>query len=155
MKQKSFAQISDEEEFVSYGRTVTESDVILFTGVAGIKLPIFLDAEHCKQHSPFGQRIVPGLLIQAFAAGMMEELIGPYTIAALGFGESRFSRPVFIGDTLRTFSRVKSKRMTSSPNKGIIEILVRVKNQNGDVVMEGVYRLMMRTDSEGINDDQQ
>ncbi len=147
MKQVSFERIDLDQEFVSYGRTVTEADIILFTGIAGIKLPIFLDAQYCKSHSPFGQRIVPGLLIQAFAAGMMEELIGPHTIAALGFGESRFTRPALIGDTLRTHSRVVSKRLTSSPGKGIIEISLRVRNQRDETVMEGTYRLMMKTSS--------
>lgn len=146
MKHHTFSQISLEEEFVSYGRTVTETDIVQFTNLAGLKLPIFIDAEHCRTHSPFGQRIVPGLLIQAFAAGMMEELIGPYTIAALGFGESRFSRPALIGDTLRTHSRVAAKRLTSTPGRGIIDVAIRVANQRQETVMECSYRLMMRTD---------
>lgn len=136
--------MSVEDEFVSYGRTVTEADIVNFTGIAGIKLPIFLDAEHCRMHSPFGQRVAPGLLIQAFAAGMMEELIGPHTLAALGFGESRFTRPVFIGDTLRTRSCLNSKRLTSRPGQGIVDLSVRVENQREETVMQGSYRLLMR-----------
>jgi acyl dehydratase len=144
MKQKSFNQIDLDENFISYGRTVTETDIVNMTGLAGVKLPIFLDAEYCRQHSPFGQRITPGLLIMAFAAGMMEELIGPYTIAALGFGESRFTRPALIGDTLKTHSRVSSKRLTSKLDRGIIDIAVRVVNQRRETVMESTYRLMVR-----------
>ncbi|WP_297729043.1 MaoC/PaaZ C-terminal domain-containing protein [Limnohabitans sp. Rim8] len=144
MKQKSFNQIDLDENFISYGRTVTEADIVNMTGLAGVKLPIFLDAEYCRQHSPFGQRITPGLLIMAFAAGMMEELIGPYTIAALGFGESRFTRPALIGDTLKTHSRVSSKRLTSKLDRGIIDIAVTVENQRRETVMESTYRLMVR-----------
>jgi acyl dehydratase len=144
MKQKTYAQMSAEDEFVSGGRTVTEADIVHFTGIAGIRLPIFLDAEYCRQHSPFGQRIVPGLLIQAFAAGMMEELIGPETIAALGFGESRFRRPVFIGDTIRTRSRLAGKRLASKPGQGIVELSLAVENQRQELVMEASYRLLMR-----------
>lgn len=144
MRHKTFEQIDLEESFTSYGRTVTETDIVNFVGLSGVKLPIFLDAEYCKLHSPFGQRIVPGLLIQAFAAGMMEELIGPNTIAALGFGESRFKRPAFIGDTLKTHSRVASKRLTSHAGRGIIEIACRVENQRQETVMECTYRLMVR-----------
>jgi 3-hydroxybutyryl-CoA dehydratase len=146
MKHKTFEETRLDEEFVSYGRTVTEADIVNFTCLAGLKLPIFIDAEFCKANTPFGQRIVPGLLIQAFAAGMMEELIGPYTIAALGFGESRFLRPAFIGDTLKTHSRVASKRLTSTPGRGIIDIAVRVANQRAETVLECSYRLMMRAD---------
>jgi 3-hydroxybutyryl-CoA dehydratase len=148
MKHHTFEQISLEERFTSYGRTVTETDIVQFTNLAGLKLPIFIDAEYCRQHSPFGERIVPGLLIQAFAAGMMEELIGPHTIAALGFGESRFSQPARIGDTLRTHSRVASKRLTSAPGRGIIDIAIRVTNQREQTLMECSYRLLMRADGE-------
>lgn len=149
MKHQTFAQIRLDETFVSYGRTVTETDIVQFTCLAGLKLPIFIDAAYCRAHSPFGQRIVPGLLIQAFAAGMMEELIGPYTIAALGFGESRFLRPAVIGDTLRTHSRVASKRLASKPGRGVIDIAIRVVNQRQETVMEGSYRLLMRTGDAG------
>lgn len=144
MQHLTFDNVRLDEVFVSYGRTVTEADIVQFTNLAGLKLPIFIDAEYCRQHSPFGQRIAPGLMIQAFAAGMMEELIGPHTIAALGFGESRFTRPVLIGDTLRTHSAVASKRLTSTPGRGIIDIALRVTNQREEAVMEASYRLLMR-----------
>lgn len=146
MKQKPFSQIQIGETFESYGRTVTEADIVNFTCVAGLKLPIFIDAEFCKTRTQFGQRVAPGLLIQAIAAAMMEELIGSSTIAALGFGESRFTRPVFIGDTIRTRSSVSSKRATSSdPARGIIVIAVEVVNQRNESVMSSSYRLLMST----------
>jgi 3-hydroxybutyryl-CoA dehydratase len=143
MKSRTFEQVRFDEEFVSYGRTVTETDIVNFTNLAGLKLPIFIDAEFCKLNTPFGQRIVPGLLIQALAAGMMEELIGPYTIAALGFGESRFLRPTLIGDTLKTHSRAAFKRLTSNPSRGIVDIALRVLNQRQEAVMECSYKLLM------------
>ena len=144
MKHTRFEEIDLDEAFVSHGRTVTETDVVNFCALAGLKLPIFIDVEYCRQHSPFGQRIVPGILIQALAAGMMEELIGPYTIAALGFGESRFSHPTFIGDTLRTRSRVQHKRLTSRLDRGLIDIAVVVGNQRGEDVMKASYRLLVQ-----------
>lgn len=148
MQHLTFENVRLDQAFVSYGRTVTEADIVQFTNLAGLKLPIFIDAEHCRQHSPFGQRIAPGLMIQAFAAGMMEELIGPHTIAALGFGESRFTRPALIGDTLRTHSQVASKRLTSTPGRGIIDIALRVTNQREETVMEASYRLLMHARTE-------
>lgn len=144
MAHRTFEETRLDEEFVSYGRTVTETDIVNFTNLAGLKLPIFIDAEYCRTNSPFGQRIVPGILLQAFAAAMMEELIGPYTIAALGFGESKFHRPVFIGDTIRTHSRIAAKRVTSKPDRGIVDIAVRIVNQRQETIMEGTYRLMMK-----------
>jgi len=147
MRQKPFSEILIGETFESYGRTVTETDVVAFASLAGLKLPIFIDAEFCRTQTEFGQRIVPGLLIQAFAAGMMEELLGPLTIAALGFGESRFLEPTVIGDTLRCRSSVASKRVTKSgKGRGVIEIAVEMINQRREVVMQSTYRLLMRVD---------
>ena len=144
MKQKRFSEVALEEQFTSYGRTVTEADIVNFTSLAGLKLPIFIDADYCANHTEFGERIAPGLLIQAYAAGMMEELLGPYTIAALGFGESRFFRPVKIGDTITTHSRVINKRLTSDETRGIIVIGLHVANQRQERVMEASYKILMQ-----------
>jgi len=60
---RSFDDLAVGDELESYGRTITDADIILFTGIAGIKLPIFLDEEYCKKHTKFGGRIVPGPLL--------------------------------------------------------------------------------------------
>ena len=48
----------------SYGRTVTETDLVTFTSFAGLRLPVFIDDEYARHelglHSP-GRPLQPCL----------------------------------------------------------------------------------------------
>ena len=94
MHETTFSDFVVGQSFLTQGRTVTEADIVNFTGVAGITLPLFVDDEYCRKHTPYGGRITPGLLIAAFAVGMMEGVLGPHVLAALALDEFRFHRPV-------------------------------------------------------------
>ena len=48
--------------FVSRGRTITESDIILFAGLSGDHSELHMNAESAKA-TPFGARIAHGALI--------------------------------------------------------------------------------------------
>jgi 3-hydroxybutyryl-CoA dehydratase len=141
---RSFDDLAVGDELESYGRTITDADIILFTGIAGIKLPIFLDEEYCKKHTTFGGRIVPGPLLLSFASAMIIDLIGPTTISGLGWDKVRFFVPAHPGDTIRTRIRVESKRDTSDGERGILEIAPTVIDQHGTDVMSCLNTLMMR-----------
>ncbi|MBX5452393.1 MAG: MaoC family dehydratase, partial [Acidobacteriia bacterium] len=57
------------------------------------------------------------------------------TIANLGMEEVKFPAPVFIGDTLRTETRVLSRRESRSrPDAGIVVFEHRSFNQRGEEV---------------------
>lgn len=141
---RSYDELLEGDELVSFGRTVTDADILLFTGLAGIKLPIFLDEEYCKSHVRGGRRMVPGPLILSFASGMIVDLIGPTTISGLGWDKIRFETPLHPGDTIKTTVQVVSKRDTSDGKRGILVIAPTVKNQRGDAVMTCTNTLMMR-----------
>ena len=72
MSNRSLDDLNPGDVFKSYGRTVTETDIVNFTCLAGLKLPIFINEEFAKKHTDFGGRICPGLLTASIAAGMME-----------------------------------------------------------------------------------
>ena len=140
---KSFDEMQVGDEFESHGRTLTETDIVNFVGMAGIKLPIFVDEEFCNKHSPFKTRIAPGFLVLALTAGMIEDIIGQ-AIAALSLDKIKFSTVVKPGDTLRARTRIEAKRNTSDGKRGILTIVPRVYNQRGELVLEFVNTLMMR-----------
>lgn len=144
MAQKPFDEYEVGETFESYARTVTEADIVNFTCLAGLKLPIFIDEEFCKQHSPFGTRVAPGFLTCALAAGMMEEIVGPYTIANVGLDKFRFTTPVKAGDTIHINVVVKEKKDTSRPERGVLTYLTQVINQRGEVALEFLSSNLMR-----------
>ncbi|HEV2557448.1 MAG TPA: MaoC/PaaZ C-terminal domain-containing protein [Microvirga sp.] len=143
---KSLDEMSEGEKFWSHGRTVTETDCVIFTSLAGLKAPLFVDAEYASKHGKFGKRLVPGLLTAAFTAGMMEDILGPYALAALELRELKFLKPVFHNDTVNCIFTVQSIDHTSTQDTGVLTALAEMFKQDREKVFEwtGVF-LMKRT----------
>ena len=82
----------------SFGKTITESDIVLFAAVTGDTNPMHLNAEYAKT-TIFGERIAHGML----AAGLITKVLGtqlpgPGTIY---LSQSlKFRAPVRIGQTV-------------------------------------------------------
>lgn len=144
MAQKTYDEYSLGEKFHSYARTITEADIVNYTCFAGLKLPLFIDEEFCKKHSIFGTRIAPGLMTASIAAGMLEDILGKYTLAALGLDKFKFSAPVKAGDTLHTEITVEGKKDTSDGKRGVLTVRISVINQKGEVPLEFSGSFMMR-----------
>lgn len=132
----------------SYGRTVTETDLVTFTSFAGLRLPIFVDEDHAREHGPHGGRIAPGFLTASLTAGMIESVLGPDLLAGLSLDDFQFHVPVRPGDTLRAEIAVEEKRETRKGDRGILKLAVRVRNQSGDYPLEYRSTVLMqnRTD---------
>lgn len=144
MKQKPFEDFEIGDRFTSYARTITETDIVNFTCFAGLKLPLFIDEEFCKKNSPFKTRIAPGLMTASIAAGMMEDILGPYTLAALGLDNFRFTVPVKAGDTIHIVVTVEEKKDTKNPDRGVLTSRQQVTNQNGEVALDFMGSFLMR-----------
>lgn len=144
MAHKQFDQYEIGETFESYARTVTEADLVNFTCLAGLKLPMFIDEEFSRKHSLFGTRVFPGLLTASLAAGMLEDILGKYTLAALGLDRFKFSAPVKIGDTLHTLVTVEDKKDVKDGTRGVLSVRVDVVNQTGAIPLTFHGAFMMR-----------
>lgn len=107
-------------------RTITEADVVLFTGITGMFNPLFLNADFASK-SNFGQRIVPGILTLGMAIGITEWMIHGTVVALLGVDKVRFMKPLYLGDTVAVHTVPVSKRDSHShPNAGIVHFENRV-----------------------------
>ena len=144
MAQKPFEEYEVGESYESYGRTITEADLVNFTCLAGLKSPLFIDVEYCARESRFGQRLIPGMLTASLAAGMLEDILGRYLIAGLGIERLSFTAPVFIGDTLRSTIAIASMRLTSDGKRGVLGVRIDTRNQRGVGVMEFSTSFMMK-----------
>ncbi len=140
----AFDDFQEGQTFDTHGRTVTEADIVNFTGMAGIRLPVFIDDEWCKANTPYGGRISPGLMTGAFAVGMMEDVLGANTLAALALDGFRFHVPVRPGDTIRAQVTITGTRDTSDGKRGILSLKVEVFNQRDEVAMEFSGTFLMR-----------
>ncbi len=139
-----YADFEPGAVFESYARTVTEADLVAFTGLAGIRLPIFVDDEHARHVGPHGGRIVPGFLTASLSGGMLESILGPDVLAGLGMDGFRFAVPVRPGDTLRARVTVLERRETRDAGRGVVSVRVEVGNQRGECPLAYGATVLMR-----------
>ena len=126
------------------GRTITEADNVLFCALTMNDQPLHLDAEYAKTTS-FGKPVVNGLLTLSLSVGMsVRDLTAGTLVANLGYYDVEHTKPVFHGDTIRVRSEIVSKRTTSKPGQGIVEIRHVVTNQRGEEVLTYKRRAMVR-----------
>ena len=126
------------------GRTVTETDNLLFSTMSMNVQPLHIDAEFAR-NSQFGQILVNSMFTLAVVIGLSvgETTLGT-TLGNLGFEETRFPNPVFIGDTIYSRTLVKSKRESSTrPDRGIVTFEHQGLNQRGEIVCTCVRNGMM------------
>ena len=117
-------------------RTVTETDNLLFSTLTHNPAALHLDAEYAKT-TEFGQILVNSLFTLSLVVGISvnETTLGT-TVANLGFGEARFPKPVFIGDTLTVRTEVKALRLSKSrPGQGVVTFEHSAVNQRGETVV--------------------
>ncbi len=131
------------------GRTITEADNVLFCALTMNDQPLHLDAEYAKT-TQFGQRVVNGLLTLSLSVGMsVGDLTAGTLVANLGYYDVEHTKPVFHGDTIRVRSEVVSKRPTSKPGQGLVEIRHVVTKQDGTEVLTYKRRALLRTKAGG------
>ena len=125
------------------GRTITEADVVSFAGLSGDYNPIHTDAEAAKA-TPFGERIVHGMLTVAISTGMANQtgLMEGTTVALLE-QNIKYKAPVRFGDTVHLRMEVIEKRETSKPDRGIVKLAAQMLNQRNEVVVEMIWTQLM------------
>ena len=118
----------------TFGRTITETDVVVHAGHSGDFFPHHVDAEFARK-TPFGQRIAHGTMTFAIGIGLTANQINPVAFT-YGYDRLRFPKPVFIGDTIYTRVTIKTKEEDAKrPGFGRVVEACEVINQRGDVVL--------------------
>ncbi len=139
---KYFEDFAVNEARTTWGRTITESDIVLHAGQTGDFYPHHMDAEWCKTQS-FGQRIAHGTLTFAIAVGMTAGEINTVAMT-YGYEKLRFPKPVFIGDTIHVIVRISEKKdHPRKPEYGLVTEQLDVLNQHGDCVLATQHVLLV------------
>ena len=114
----------------SISKTVTEADIILFSGVSTDVNPVHLNEEFAKS-TQFGGRIAHGMLSAGFISAVLaNKLPGPGTVY---LGQTlKFKAPVRIGDTVTATLTVREVNVEKKRC-----ILDSVCTVNGKPVIEG------------------
>ena len=114
----------------SFGKTITEADIVLFAAVTGDTNPMHLNADYAKG-SIFGERIAHGML----AAGLITKVLGtqlpgPGTIYLSQ--TLKFRAPVRIGQTV--VATVEVVALHPERHRATLRTLCTVE---GEPVLEG------------------
>lgn len=121
----------------SFSKTVTETDIYLFSGITGDFNPVHLDAEYAKT-TIFRERIAQGLLTASFMATILgTKLPGPGTIYLSQ--NLTFMVPVRIGDTITAEVEIIEKIET----KKQLILQTTCSNQKGELVINGQARVLI------------
>ena len=126
------------------GRTVTETDNLLFTTMTLNPPPLHLEAEFASQ-TQHGQILVNSIFTLGVVVGLSvgDTTLGT-TLGNLGFDKTTFPNPVFIGDTISVTSEVVAKRESKSKaDRGIVTFEHQGLNQRGEVVCSCMRGAMM------------
>jgi acyl dehydratase len=139
-----FEELSIGQKITSLARTVTESDILTFAGLTGDYNPIHTDAEFAKG-TPYGERIAHGLLGLSLAVGLLMRT-GALDGTLLAFREIvewKFTKPIFIGDTLRAEMEVKATKALPRLHGGVATVALEVKNQKDESLMHGTLAVLV------------
>lgn len=119
------------------GRTLTETDNVLFNSLTMNTQPLHMD-EHFAAQTDFGRRIVNGILTMGLVVGItVPDLTAGTIIANLGYENVQHPHPMFHGDTLYVATEVLSKRESKSkPDRGVITLKHTGRNQDGVICIE-------------------
>lgn len=140
-----FEEIEVGRQFTSPGRTVTEADIVAFAGQSGDFNLIHTDAAYAE-HGPFGKRVAHGLLVLSIASGLANRtgFIEGTVLAWRDIEQWKFTRPVFIGDTVRVDIRVLETKPMPRLGGGMVQLEVRVLNQQDEVVQRGRWGILVQ-----------
>ncbi len=115
----------------SFTKTISETDVYLFSAISGDFNPMHVDAEFAKS-TRFGKRIAHGAVPQALISAVLGmKLPGLGTIVVEV--STRFKAPTFFGDTITASAEVIEKL----EEKRRIRLRLLWTNQRGETIATG------------------
>ena len=120
--------------FHTFGRTVTESDLVGFIGITGFTEILFTDTEYLKTGSAIKGRVVPAMLVYALSEGLVMPMMQG---TGLAFFNTTIDvkKPVFVNDTIHVEGEVIETRPTSKGGNALVRTMNNVLNQRGELVL--------------------
>jgi acyl dehydratase len=140
--QRWFDDFALGDRFESPGKTLTDAHFMFFAGMTGDAHPLHYDDEYARR-TRFGRRLAHGLLLTSLTAVGASTLAPVIEASIVAFVEqsTRFTAPVFVGDTLKPRHEVVALERKHSA--GLLTLRVTLTNQHGDVVLEGEHRYLI------------
>lgn len=131
------------EVFETPSKTLTDAHFLFFSGLTGDNHPIHYDEEYARK-TRFGARVAHGLLVMAMTAVGASPLSHRLAQSMIAFAEQdcRFVKAVLLNDTVHPEFEVVG--LDRKGERGLLRLAVRVKNQRGELVLEGHHAYLLR-----------
>lgn len=139
-----FEEFEIGRQIITSGRTITETDLVQFSGLSGDFNQIHTDAVYAAE-SVFGQRVAHGLLVLSIASGLAVQsgFMEGTIMAFREINNWKFSKPVFIGDTVHVELEVTDLKPLPRLGGGAVTLKLNVLNQDGERVHAGTWTALM------------
>jgi acyl dehydratase len=140
----AFQDLAEGACFRSTGRTLSDSDLTLACMITGDWHPLHADAEYAKT-SGLGRRALHGPYGILLAMGMSTRLpeFADKVIGATGIRDWRYRLPLFPGETVHVEATITTRRVTSDGRRAIVERTLKLIDQEGRTVQEGIVGTML------------
>ena len=145
MYDKYFENYEKGDQWKSRGRTITETDIVMFSSLTGDFYPLHTDKEYAK-NSFFKQRIAHGMLVLSFAVGLAK-MDPDIVVANYGIDKLRFIHPVFINDTIRVELEVIDL-MDKGKGTGVVTVKQTVLKQTGEPCIIGISKALINKEKQ-------
>jgi acyl dehydratase len=126
-------EISVGQQFDTFRRTITETDLVNFISCTGMLEAIFI--EEGFEGRAIQGRPVPGALTYTLIEGFILQTMIQGTGLAMMELTQKILAPVVVGDTIHAKIEVISVRPTSTKNRAIVTSDICVFNQRDALVM--------------------
>lgn len=124
------------DSFRTWGRTITDADIVNFINCTGMLEVLFTNAEFRAGSSAIPGRVAPAALVQSVAEGMLFVTLIQGTGLAFLHAEIDVKKPVVAGDTIHVEVEVTDVRPTSNKDgRGLVRTCNKIINQRGEVVL--------------------
>lgn len=127
----------------SVPRTITTGDVSLYLAFTGSRFAINYSIEFCKKLG-YEKLIVDDILVFHTIFGRTVPDLSLNAIANLGYADVKFLKPVFVGDTVQSTSKIVGLKENSNGKTGTVYVFSEGKNQKGELVLSYYRWIMMR-----------
>ncbi|GAA0682358.1 MaoC/PaaZ C-terminal domain-containing protein [Natronoarchaeum mannanilyticum] len=140
-----FEDFEEGQEFISVGRTVTESDFVMHSALSGDWTELHTNKEYAEEQD-FGERIAHGPMTFVQATGFVYRtgIVERTAYAFLGMNYMDLPNPVNIGDTLQLEMSVSNKKEVGRDDVGLVVLDTHMENQEDTVVFEGDMKFLIK-----------
>jgi 3-hydroxybutyryl-CoA dehydratase len=145
MEKQYFEDCHVGDTVVTAGRTITETDLVLFAAHTADWFPSHSDADFARR-TPLGEGIAPGMLVLAIGSALLLRLgdfafLPKSSIVVAAAYKIRFHASTKIGDTIY-FAAGVNRMMVADKRRGFLVIQALIKNQREETVISSTLKVL-------------